>query len=215
MKYSILQMSPERILSDEKNHPFSRETYASVQQTAARDSDAALAAGMACRDANCLEEVYRLYAPRLMAYLLARLGDRSLAEDTLQEVMLSAWKGAAHFRGECRLYTWLLSIARNQAINAYNRQLKPLEDMVSLEDADPPLRARDASPEDHLGEFDDLQAALGTLTSEQRETLELVFYHELSLEETALVLGMATGTVKSRLHRARQRLRELLGGQIE
>jgi RNA polymerase sigma-70 factor, ECF subfamily len=215
LQYSIqwiqpVQMSTKRQFPDVKDAS-SRETQTSLSQPVAPDSDAVLAAGMVRHDPDALEELYRLYAPRLLVFLINRLGDRSLAEETLQEVMLSAWKGAPRFRGECRLYTWLLAIARNHASNVYHRQLKLHQGHLSLEADEFPLPAQDAAPDDQLSAHAELQVALEALSYEQRETLELVFYHGLSLEETARVLGVAHGTVKSRLHRARQRLRHLLG----
>lgn len=214
MQYSILQMSPGRQIPDGKDSP-TRETQASQSQPVAPDSDASLAARMVHRDPKALEEVYRLYAPRLLTFLTNRLGDRSLAEETLQEVMIAAWRGAPRFRGECRLYTWLLVIARNLATNAYQRQIKPRGNTIPLEEADLLQASQEPASEATLGEYDDLQDALEALPIEQREMLDLVFYHGLSLEETALVLGVPQGTVKSRLHRARQRLRHLMGGQAE
>ena len=90
------------------------------------DPDLPLLQAMAKKDSSALEELYRRHGPRLLAYLSARLEDVGLAEEVLQDVMLSAWQNASRFRGECRVVTWLMAIARNRAINAFHRKLSAL-----------------------------------------------------------------------------------------
>jgi RNA polymerase sigma-70 factor (ECF subfamily) len=135
------------------------------------------------------------------------LNDPRLAEEVLQDVMLAAWRNAPRFRGECRLRTWLLTIARNRAINAYHRQVVPDSSVVPLEDPD---NAKFLFSSDPPESHPELYAAIASLPDEFRETLELVFFHGLSLAETAHVLGVPDGTVKSRLYRAKERLRLLM-----
>ena len=177
------------------------------------DPDLALLQAMAGNDSLALEELYRRRGPGILAYLAGRLKDRGLAEEVLQDVMLSAWQSASRFRGECRVYTWLLAIARNRAINAFRRQRSSSSPPVSFED--PHLdRIGKNSPEiEKVGTYDAVHAALQALPAEQRETLELVFIHGLSLSETAFVLRVSAGTVKSRIHRAKARLREMIEGK--
>jgi hypothetical protein len=88
------------------------------------DPDIELLRRMARQDEDALADLYQLYGPGLLAYLAARLGDRRLAEEVLQEVMVAAWRSAPRFRGECRVRTWLLTIARTRAINAYQREIR-------------------------------------------------------------------------------------------
>lgn len=167
------------------------------------DPDFVLLQRIAAQDQDALQSLYEKHAPSLLHYLAGRVGDTRLAEELLQDTMLAAWQNAAKFRGECRVRTWLITIARRRAINAYHRQLVPASRNIPLEST-----AQSPSPQPGApGQYTDLNAALQTLPAEQRETLELVFYHGLSLEETARVLQVAPGTVKSRLHRARGRLR--------
>ena len=183
-------------------------TQAGWSETA--DPDQALLRAMAEGDEEALAELYTRRGPGLLAYLIGRLGDPPTAEDTLQGVMLAAWKGARRFRGESRVRTWLLAIARYQAINVQRRRGLPDapvgEDLI--DQGAEPLEAleRDA-------EREAVRRALHQLPVEQRETLELVFYHGLTGPEVATVLGIAPGTVKSRLHRAKARLRELLSAE--
>jgi RNA polymerase sigma-70 factor (ECF subfamily) len=121
--------------------------------------------------------------------------------------MLAAWHNAPRFRGECRLRTWLLTIARNRAINAYHRQIVPVASVVPLEDPD---NAKFLFSPDPPEPHHELYTAIASLPDEFRETLELVFFHGLSMAETAHVLSVPEGTVKSRLHRAKERLRLIM-----
>ena len=174
------------------------------------DPDLPLVTAMAQGDAEALEELYRRRGPRLLAYLSARLGNPGLAEEVLQDVMLAAWQGAARFRGAGRAWAWLLAIARNRAINAYHRQVQPDSVVESEADMDAGQLEMPGEPielDEGGQQGQALQQALSGLPAAQRETLELVFFQGLSLEETAQVMGVAEGTIKSRLHRARARLR--------
>jgi RNA polymerase sigma-70 factor (ECF subfamily) len=175
-----------------------------------KDPDLALLHAMARSDPLALEELYRRHGPRILAYLAGLLDDSGLAEEVLQDVMLSAWQNASRFRGECRVYTWLLAIARNRAINAFHRRRSSRSPLISIED--PHFdQIGEKSPEiEKMGAYEAVHAALLALPEPQRETLELVFFHGLSLAETAYVLRIATGTVKSRLHRAKNRLQEIM-----
>jgi RNA polymerase sigma-70 factor (ECF subfamily) len=172
-----------------------------VDSHAQTDPDLPLLRAMGCGDATALAELYRLRGPALLAYLTARLDDRELAEEVLQDVMLAAWRAAKHFRGQGRVMAWLLAIARTRAINAYHRQVRPHATQVALDEA-----STQESCEPFGSHNEELSAGLRTIPAEQREALELVFYHGLSLQETAQVMSVAVGTVKSRLHRARKRL---------
>lgn len=171
----------------------------------AADPDLLLLQRVASLDQDALQALYDRHASALLHYLTGRLGDARLAEEVLQDTMLAVWQGARRFRGECRVRTWLLTIARHRAINAYHRQVARLSRDVPFEGGGSETDYIDAP-----GQYDDLQAAILTLPDAQRETLELVFYHGLSLQETAQVLQVPPGTVKSRLHRAKTHLRALL-----
>lgn len=179
------------------------------------DPDFALVDRIARQEEGALEALYQRYASRLLAYLIGRVRDPRLAEEVLQDVMLAAWRNAPRFRGECRVYTWLLILARSRAINAYHRQIAPASLEVSLEDPDLDRNDKGSWPVETAARYRDLQTAIELLPEEQRETLELVFYHGLSQQETAFVLKIAPGTVKSRLHRAKTRLRKFLIDESE
>jgi RNA polymerase sigma-70 factor (ECF subfamily) len=179
-------------------------------QLLGEDLDRTLLQAMARGDSLALEELYRRHGRRILAYLAGRLDDAGLAEEVLQDVMLSAWQNAGRFRGECRVFTWLLAIARNRAINAFHRRRPAGFPPMDIED---PLfeRIGEKSYEiEKVGAYEAVHAALRALPADQRETLELVFFQGLSMDETAYVLQISTGTVKSRLHRAKARVRALI-----
>ena len=170
------------------------------------DPDLRLMQRIAAQDQAALQALYDKHASGLLHYLSGRLGDDRLAEDVLQETMLAIWQSARRFRGQCQVRTWLLTIARRRAINAYHRQIAPASRNEPFDGDEQQTAEQQSAP----GRYLDLNAALLALPEAQRETLELVFYHGLSLGETAWVLHVAPGTVKSRLHRAKARLRELM-----
>jgi RNA polymerase sigma-70 factor (ECF subfamily) len=178
----------------------------------AYDPDWRLIQAMAGGDLRALHEIYERYGGLLLAFLAARTGSREHAEELLQDVMLAAWEHAARFEQRSKVKTWLLVIARNRAINAHRRKALPvihLSDMLQLHsDETGPMEAAERQER-----RDAVREALQHLPESQREVLVLVFYHGLSGPEVAEVLGISEGTVKSRLHRARELLKQVLSGQ--
>jgi len=170
------------------------------------EGDQALLRQIAQGDAQALEALYQRHGRALLSYLIGQIGSPSAAEDVLQEVMLAVWQGAAQFRAESKVTTWLLSIAHHRAVTA--RQRLPADGRLHEN-----IAADSAGPLETLERQADrvrVQAALQQLPPDQRAVLELVFYHDLTGPEAAEVLGISVGTVKSRLHRAKTRLGRLL-----
>jgi len=122
-------------------------------------------------------------------------------------VMLAVWKSATRFQGNSSVLTWLLAIARHHAINARGRRKLPLSTLYDSAVGHDPELSRSLEQDADRAQ---IQTALSHLSAEQRETLELIFYHELSGAEAANVLGVAPGTIKSRLSRALITLRRVL-----
>ncbi|GAB5493767.1 MAG: sigma-70 family RNA polymerase sigma factor [Phototrophicaceae bacterium] len=173
------------------------------------DPDWALVRSMAEGDVRALNEVYALYGPMLLGFLNARLPSRQLAEEVLQDVMLAVWDNAKNFEARSKVKTWLLVIARNRAINATRRKKLPLIDISQVFD----LKSDDTSPMEAVVRHetqDKVRTAIHKLPEGQREVLVLVFYHQLTGPEVAEVLDISEGTVKSRLHRAKENLKGLL-----
>ncbi len=171
------------------------------------DPDIALIQAMAGGDVAALNELYTRHGANILNYLTSLLHDRQQAEEVLQDVMLAAWSHAAGFRGDSKVRTWLLTIARHRAINAQRRampELTPLDESTFTNDTTPLEKIERKSQQQAL------QAALQQLPPFHQEILVLIFYHQLTGPEVADVLGITVGTVKSRLHRAKEMLRREL-----
>lgn len=177
-------------------------------------SDEALLQAVASQQPGALDELYRRYSGAILGFLLARLDDPGQAEEVLQDVILAVWRHAASFRGESKVLTWLLSIARNHATNIQRKRRLPIVPLVDELDA----ALNETGPLEKVirkSEQGAVREALRRLPPRHREVLVLVFYHQLSEAEIARVLDIPPGTVKSRLHRGKEQLRRvLLQGEV-
>lgn len=177
------------------------------------DPDVALIRGIAAGDRDAHRLFYERHARDVLAYLVGRLGQRQAAEEILHDVMLDVWRAAARFRGESRVRTWLLSIAHNRACNEIRRQRRWTlsDDPAATAAAVGQRQGDDRRAGWRAEELMDLGDAVGALPDIHRAVLDLIFFHGLTVEETATVLEVAPGTVKSRLNRAKAQLRRRLG----
>ena len=176
------------------------------------DTDVHLIERMARGDTQALDELYARLGGAILGFLTSRLSNRQLAEEVLQDVMLAAWKNAKSFRGDSKVKTWLLVIARNRAINS---QRKRSLELVQLNETYG-YQSEDTGPMERMvkqANRDVVRSAIDQLPEGQKEVLILVFYHQLSGPEVAEVLDISEGTVKSRLHRAKDQLKHLLGNE--
>jgi len=161
-------------------------------------SDEALLQLVAQADRRAFRELYERHADRAYHFGLSIVRNPTLAEEVLQEAMLAVWNGANRFRGKSKVTTWILGIVRNLAHNLLRRE--------SRADRTPQLDLVEPDPAPTIELREQVQRALGTLPEHQREVLHLVFYEEMSVRETADVLGIPEGTVKSRMYNARKSL---------
>jgi RNA polymerase sigma factor (sigma-70 family) len=137
----------------------------------------------------------------VMASLAARLASDSERDDVVQEALLRAWKKRSQVdsrRGSAR--TWLLAIIADQARRS-RRRARPTSVIADLTMSGPPL-------DEQL----DLEGAVSRLSPRQRLAVNCYYFVDLSIAETAAVMGCSPGTVKSTLADARHRLKELLDG---
>jgi RNA polymerase sigma-70 factor (ECF subfamily) len=164
---------------------------------------------IAAGDEAALDELYTAYAQRLYAFALRLCADPAMAEDVVQDLLLTIWRDAGRYRAQGRVIAWLLGIVHHSAIKALRKGKRT----VSMEQVQE-LVADLPSPEEQSLRSDlqdKVVKGMSTLSTEHREVLELVFYQKLSLEESARVLDCPVGTVKSRLSYARKALR----GELE
>jgi RNA polymerase sigma-70 factor (ECF subfamily) len=168
----------------------------------ARVEDADLLRGVRSGERAALVALYHRHAGVVFAQIDLVVGDRGMSEEILQDTMLAVWRGAGSFRGESSVRSWIIAIARRQARDRLRRRrLRVVDDRLL---ADRP--APDPGPEDVALEratATEVANATRDLSLAHREVLGLVFGAGLSLPETAHVLQIPLGTVKSRLAAAR------------
>lgn len=151
--------------------------------------------------------------PRLRRYARALLKDPDRAEDLVQETLVRALDKLHFWRLGSDMRAWLFTIMHNFYINEYRRARKR-PDALSLEDAGLPEPSAHSQADAQV-QLQDLQACLMRLPEEQRIVLLLIGLEGLSYAATAKVLGIKKGTVMSRLHRARERMRAWMSGASE
>lgn len=190
---------------------FSRHTGESCEDQARRErSENALLARVAKRDREALAQIYVRFQRPLFSYLFHLLGQKELAEDVLQEVLMIVWQKAHTFQGTAPAARWIFGIAHHQAFKALRRDASAL--FVDLEAA-LDLPDAEAEPESDLLRRTtraEIAAALACLTPEHREVLELAFFQDFACKEIAAIVGIPLGTVKSRLSYARRALKAAL-----
>jgi RNA polymerase sigma-70 factor (ECF subfamily) len=169
-------------------------------------------------DGKALEVLLQRHQPRLYRFARRLCRNPADAEDVLQESLLAAARGIGRFRGASSLSTWLYTIARSHCIKKHRRRRRwPSE--ISLEEAQGARDRPDAAPDPEATlEARRLQHALeraiAGLDRPYREVLILRDVEGLTAPEVAAVTGLSVAAVKSRLHRARARVREELAPLI-
>jgi RNA polymerase sigma-70 factor (ECF subfamily) len=154
-------------------------------------------------DERALAELYQLYSIPLYNYLLNLVSDEAVAEDLLQDVFIAVWNGARRFRGASQVKTWIYRIAHNKAVSWFRHNYR----LVHVEDTDKPSGEPDLESQ-AIDQWrnDQIKVALNQLSPTHREVVELAFYHNLSYNEIAAIVGCPVGTVKSRMSYARHNL---------
>lgn len=138
--------------------------------------------------------------------------DASEAEDVLHNVYVKVLEGKARFNGDSSFKTWLFAVIRKTASDQRRRNmLRSVIVMRAAERSFSPVRPERPDESAYRGEVQTIfQHALRRLSGRQREALELVFYHELSIEEASSVMGVSLGSARTHYERGKKRLRVLL-----
>ena len=172
-------------------------------------SDDVLIARIAGGDRLAMQVLYGRHHVRVFRFVLRLVRNEASAEDLISEVFLDVWRQAGQFEGRSAVTTWLLSIARFKALSAMRKrsdeELDEEQAEAIADDSDDPevaVQKKDKS--------DALRRCLTALSAEHREVIDLVYYHEKSVEEVAAIVGIPEATVKTRMFYARKRLAELL-----
>ncbi|MGJ3263718.1 MAG: sigma-70 family RNA polymerase sigma factor [Salinarimonas sp.] len=170
-----------------------------------REDLAALARG----DERALCDLHRRHATKVFRFVLGLMRDEAAAEDVLNEAFIELWRRAGAFRGDSAVATWLLSIARNKAIDRLRKRREaPLDEEAAAVIAD-----ESDTPEESLLRSDraaQVRRQIARLSPIHREIIELVYYQEQSVAQAARLVGVPEGTVKTRMFAARKQLARLL-----
>ena len=163
-------------------------------------------------DMRAFDQLYRLYHPRLTRFLLNLIRRPHLVEDVLNDTMLVVWTHPGSFNGMSKVSTWIFAIAYRKAQRAMRRQDDPVEDRRAEFRA-----STDDDPERQAGlrqVQEVLRDAINSLSSDHRAVVDLTYFHEAGYREIAEIMDCPVDTVKSRMHYARRRLRNMFEGRL-
>jgi RNA polymerase sigma-70 factor (ECF subfamily) len=172
-------------------------------------SDEVLIGRIANGDKLAMQVLFARHHVRVFRFVVRLVRNESTAEDLISDVFLDVWRQAGRFEGRSAVSTWLLSIARFKALSALRR--RPDEELD--EEAAGAIEDPSDDPEIVLEKKDKsvlIRECLKGLSAEHREIVDLVYYHEKSVEEVAEIVGIPENTVKTRMFYARKKLGELL-----
>lgn len=148
--------------------------------------------------------------PSLRAFAVSLCGNATRADDLVQEALVKAWANFTSFREGTNLRAWLFTILRNEYYSQMRKKGREVEDADGEIAARVPVQGQQTG---HI-EMQEMKRALAQLPYDQREAIILVGASGMSYQEAAEICGIAVGTVKSRVSRARARLAELLDEDV-
>jgi RNA polymerase sigma-70 factor, ECF subfamily len=172
-------------------------------------SDEVLIQRIAGGDRLAMQVLFARHHVRVYRFVLRLVRNEATAEDLISDVFLDVWRQAGRFEGRAQVSTWLLSIARFKALSVMRRRTdeeldeetaEAIEDLSDTPDVS--LEKKDKSAV--------LRKCLEVLSADHREIIDLVYYHEKSVEEVAEIVGIPEATVKTRMFYARKKLAEAL-----
>ena len=157
---------------------------------------------------RAMELFYRQHAQAVYGFVLKKLKDSMLATEVMNETMMEVWKKAHSFEGRSKERTWLFSIANFKAIDALRRQkdFAPEEDIDQGVEDHCPLSDAIAGSQNRAF----VEQCLNRLKAAQRHIVYLTFYEGLAYSDIAEILSIPSGTVKTRMMHAKQKLKQCL-----
>jgi RNA polymerase sigma-70 factor, ECF subfamily len=172
------------------------------------ESDERLIGRLKDGDKLALQALYARHNVKIHRFVLRLIRDEAAAEDIVSEVFIDLWRNPAGFGGRSEASTWLLAIARNKAWSLLRKKKETEIEEGRLE----AIEDESDNPEVEMQKKtkgDLLRSCLSKLSAEHREVIDLVYYHEKSIEEVAAIVGVPEGTVKTRMFHARKKLAEI------
>jgi RNA polymerase sigma-70 factor (ECF subfamily) len=175
-------------------------------------SDETLIDLIATGNKDAMRLLFARHNTKVFRFIFRIVGNEATAEDLVNEVFVEVWRNAAKFEARSQASTWILGIARFRALSALRRRVyEELDD-----EAAEALEETGDNPESALQKSDRRTVLLDCLTQlspAHREVIDLIYYHEQSIEDIARITGVPLNTVKTRAFHARKRLAELMEEQ--
>jgi RNA polymerase sigma-70 factor (ECF subfamily) len=159
-----------------------------------------------------MQVLFARHHVRVYRFVLRLVREEATAEDLISEVFLDVWRQAGRFEGRSQVSTWFLAIARFKALSVLRRKPEQELDEEMAEAIEDSSDTPDVTLEKKQ-KSEVLRRCLSGLSAEHREIIDLVYYHEKSVEEVAEIVGIPEATVKTRMFYARKKLAELLKAQ--
>jgi RNA polymerase sigma-70 factor (ECF subfamily) len=182
-----------------------------------RKIEADLLGQVATGDEQAFTLLYDRFAPGLYSMVLRMCNDAAETQDVLQDTFAHIWRKAATYdRRRSAAFTWAVMVARNKCIDRLRmrqRFARIVEKVGQESTAQPGLDEASAEEAALRDERTRVRAVLAEVSPEQRQAIELAFFNDLTHEEVAARLGAPVGTIKARIRRGMQLLRELLSRQ--
>jgi RNA polymerase sigma-70 factor (ECF subfamily) len=175
------------------------------------NSDELLVLRVAAGNRLAMQVLFARHHARVYRFVLRLLGSQATAQDVTADVFLSVWQQAGRFQARASFSTWLLAIARNKALSELRRCRHLRHGEYDPEMADPSDGPEVTCAINRRAEL--LRKCLGRLSREHREIVDLVYYHERSVQEVADILDIPRSTVRTRMFYARRKLAQLLASQ--
>jgi RNA polymerase sigma-70 factor (ECF subfamily) len=183
-----------------------------LARSAQDTSDEALIDAIAKGDKQALQVLFGRHNVRVYRFVLRFLNDEAAAEDMVSEVFFDVWRQADRFERRSQVSTWLMAIARNKALSVLRRRSTEELDEEVAEFIEDPSDNPEVSMQKRQ-QANVLQQCLTQLSAAHREIVDLVYYHEKTIEEVAEIISVPVNTVKTRMFYARKRIGELMAAQ--
>jgi RNA polymerase sigma-70 factor (ECF subfamily) len=187
----------------------SAATVTEIRPAIQATADNVLIRLIASGDREAMRMLFARHSARVFHFIVRLIGQNSVAEDLASEVFIDVWRNAGQFEARCQVSTWLLAIARYKALSwLRSRATDQLDDAIAGAIEDPA-----DNPEVSCSKIDTralLRKCLTQLSPAHREVIDLIYYHERSMDEVAAILQIPAPTVRTRMFYARKRLAELL-----
>ena len=175
-------------------------------------ADEALLRLIAGGDKDAMRVLFGRHNVRVFRFLMRLTDNQAAAEDLVSEVFIEVWRRAAAFEGRSQVATWLLAIARHKSLSLLRRrsaeELNEDELVLVQDPSDDPETTLQKCQRSEL-----LHDCLRQLSPAHREIIDLVYYHERTIDDVAAIVGVPQSTVKTRVFYARKRIGEMLAAR--